>query len=130
MSNDLIKKIKVHKIDVNEILFSQYLFSELLSNSYYKIHQNGLRDSWFPERLFHYILYKKPTNQKKTKTQIIHILSKPSWVDFSKTCQLSQFKAKNYLARNCKNQMFFDDQLIILTAYTVSLSYIVTQFWT
>lgn len=49
---------------------------------------------------------------------------------FFKTCQLSQFKAKNYLARNCKNQMFFDDQLIILTAYTVSLSYIVTQFWT
>lgn len=44
------KKIKVHKIDVNEILFSQYLFSELLSNSCYKIHQNGLRDSWFPER--------------------------------------------------------------------------------
>lgn len=67
---------------------------------------------------------------KNPKTQIIHILSKPSWVDFSKTCQLSQFKAKNYLARNCKNQMFFDDQLIILTAYTVSLSYIVTQFRT
>lgn len=141
MSNDLKKKIKVHKIDVNEILFSQYLFSELLSNSCYKIHQNGLRDSWFPERCeprswktncSGYFITSCIRNPqiKKPKTQIIHILSKPSWVDFSKTCQLSQFKAKNYLARNCKNQMFFDDQLIILTAYTVSLSYIVTQFWT
>lgn len=141
MSNDLKKKIKVHAIDVNEILFSQYLFSELLSNSCYKINQNGLRDSWFPERCeprswktncsgyFITSCIRNPQIKKPQNTNNPYSF-KTFLGRFFKTCQLSKFKAKSYLAHNCKNQMFFDDQLIILTAYTVSLSYIVTQFWT
>lgn len=84
-------------------------------------------------RLFHYILLvtcKRNPQIKKTQNTNNPYSFKTFLGRFFKTCQLSKFKAKSYLAHNCKIQMFFDDQLIILTAYTVSLSYIVTQFWT